>query len=268
MSTAKFTGSRGIVPLATMLVRVPGWTLALNIAGLPYSEPVFASIMPTSKRDAEGRKVFRLVKEEEEEKDVFGIGYLVTPNQYIHIIGSEGGGIAYRDVEVEAVPIGSGNVEQTGACERIRMRTLGAAMERCPGGRPSERYMGIVKEGAREAQLPKEYQSLLDEISVYEPPRQRWQKLGASIFLAIWGPIMGVMENIIVATLGDDGHCPNIIIWLVRLIVTLMWWSHDVLFAPVFGRGDGLDCEGRGDGRTKRSEALVKNLVDDLSFFV
>ena len=46
MSRAKFTGSRGIVPKATARVRVPGWVLAFNIPGLPYSEPAFTSIVP------------------------------------------------------------------------------------------------------------------------------------------------------------------------------------------------------------------------------
>ena len=128
MSVAKFTGSRGIVPLASACVRVPAWSLALNIPGLPYSEPCFSSIVPT-----------QLPALPAPEPDVLGVAYLITQKQYVQVIASEGGGIAYDDIEVEAVPVGLADRELVG--ERVSVRTLGAALRRTPCGRPSQRYM-------------------------------------------------------------------------------------------------------------------------------
>lgn len=71
--------------------------------------------------------------------DVLGIAYLITADQYVKVLGSEGGGIAYEDIEVDATPVGEKDREQTG--ERLKVRTLGAAIERHPPPRPSKRYM-------------------------------------------------------------------------------------------------------------------------------
>ena len=128
MSAAKFTGSRGIVPLASARVRVPAWSLAFNIPGLPYSEPCFTSIVPTLSPAPPSPP-----------PDVLGVAYLITQEQYVQVIGSEGGGIAYDDIEVEAVPVGQVDRELVG--ERVIVRTLGPALRRSPCGRPSRRYM-------------------------------------------------------------------------------------------------------------------------------
>jgi hypothetical protein len=87
--------------------------------------------------------------------------------------------------------------------------------------------------------MPRDYQQYLDSIPVYEPPRKRTGKLGAAIFLAIWGPVMSLMEKMTYATMKKDGYAPRWVIILVRSIVMLLWFTHDAFFAPVFGRGDG-----------------------------
>lgn len=71
--------------------------------------------------------------------DVLGLAYLITEEQYRRVIGSEGGGIAYRDVLVDAVPVDESDREKTGT--GIGVRTLVAAIERHPEPLPSKRYM-------------------------------------------------------------------------------------------------------------------------------
>ena len=71
--------------------------------------------------------------------DIIGVAYLITASQYIKVLGSEGGGIAYEDIEVDAVPLDETDREQTGP--RLKVRTLGAAIERYPPPKPSKRYM-------------------------------------------------------------------------------------------------------------------------------
>lgn len=130
MSSAKFTGSRGIVPIDAARVRVPHWELSMEIPGLPYSEPAFSSIKfrePARAENANG-------------PDVVGVAYLITAEQYRHVIASEGGGTAYADIEVAGDGISAEDQKKIG--KRRCMRTLGSsAMTRSPAPAPSARYL-------------------------------------------------------------------------------------------------------------------------------
>lgn len=126
MSSAKFTGSRGIVPQAIARVRVPGHILAFNIPGLPYSEPTFTSIVRSNPADIE-------------KPELLGVAYLITQDQYIRVLASEGGGIAYDDIEVKCIPVSETDRQIIGS--HVMVKTLGPAMERSPWPKPSRRYM-------------------------------------------------------------------------------------------------------------------------------
>jgi hypothetical protein len=143
MSREKFTGSRGIVPLQTARVRVPGWTLAFNIPGMPYSEPAFTSILPreggTGVGSSVGCSYWFSEKQQGLVPDVLGVAYLITQEQHIQVLASEGGGIAYDDIEVLGVPVGIEDTDITGPS--VTLRTLGAAMQRNLFPKPSLRYM-------------------------------------------------------------------------------------------------------------------------------
>ena len=127
MSTAKFTGSRRITPLSAARVRLPGWVLTMEIPGTPYSEPSFSSIRPRDCASDLGQV------------EVVGVAYLITQIQYRKVIASEGGGIAYNDLSLRAVPVYAEDEAKTG--HSIQVRTLGTAMSRRPCGLPSTRYM-------------------------------------------------------------------------------------------------------------------------------
>lgn len=127
MSSSKFIGGRGIHPLDVARVRLPCWTMTMEIPGLPYSEPAFSSIRPSE--DATDSTV----------PDVIGVAYLISPDQYRRVIASEGGGIAYSDISVEAVPLTDEDAARTGPGPLVR--TLGTILARHPPARPSERYM-------------------------------------------------------------------------------------------------------------------------------
>jgi len=70
--------------------------------GTPYHEPAFASIRPIDIG-------------EEKARDVEGVAYLITPRQYDAVIGLEGGGMAYADIELDAEPVsGEDDVVRSG----------------------------------------------------------------------------------------------------------------------------------------------------------
>lgn len=129
MSKAKFTGSRGIVPMDTVLVRIPQWIIAMEIPGMPYMEPSFSSITP---RDCAATETATA-------PDVVGVAYLITEEQYSQVKASEGGGVAYRDTCILGEPIIKGMQERGGG--QLVVRTLTTALMRHPPPAPSQRYM-------------------------------------------------------------------------------------------------------------------------------
>ncbi|KAI0439547.1 hypothetical protein F4803DRAFT_530527 [Xylaria telfairii] len=225
----KFIHDRGIVPLSALTVTVPGWVLAMDSAGFPYSDPSFGSISPAGTTH-------------EKAMQVVGTAYELTPDMYAKVLASEGGGIAYAEVEIRAEPLppdGSTGAKDTGAT--IAMRTLVTVMKR--EARPSTRYMGLIRNGAREAHMPANYQQFLARLPVYHPPTTRWGILGAKLFQSFWNPVMSIMEKIAKPSgRGDErGNAPLWVIYTVRIAVFLMWFHHDYFHAPIWGRGDGME---------------------------
>ncbi|OTA66115.1 hypothetical protein K449DRAFT_431589 [Hypoxylon sp. EC38] len=238
LSSSKFVHDRGITPLDTAVVSVPNFTLSMESAGVPYQEPSFASIRPLN-NNADLKK-----------KELLGTAYLVTPQQYSHIIASEGGGIAYKEVLVEIDPVGktseieAPNEDNLGDGHKTA-RTLVSVMVRQPAPRPSRRYMDLIIDGASESNYPTDYQNYLKALPSYQKPARGSARIGAALFLSIWVPIMMLMERITKMAIswhGDEaGNAPHFVIWLVRVTVMSMWWYHDHIHAPLWGRGDGLD---------------------------
>ena len=129
LNAEKFTHSRGIIPLASLQVRIPGWQLSMSIPGLPFREPAFASLEPICTAAVEEKGL-----------EVEGVAYLISRAQYIKIIASEGGGVAYREATFFAERSRKkGEVEIYG--DRIMVRTLINAIFTTAPGRPSVRYM-------------------------------------------------------------------------------------------------------------------------------
>lgn len=102
------------------------------------------------------------------------------------------------------------------------------------------KYQNVLREGAMEIKLPMVYQQYLADWPYYEPQQSTWTRFGASIFLALWGPVMAAMEVLTKASLQEDGTAAPLIVSLVRSTLWLIWACHDYIFAPIFGRGDGL----------------------------
>ncbi|KAI0549810.1 hypothetical protein F4679DRAFT_545655 [Xylaria curta] len=245
LSSSKFVKDRGIKPLAAVLVGVPGFTLVMHSAGVPYQEPSYASIRPLSEC-ATGK-----------EKTVLGTAYLVTPSQYADIIRSEGGGIAYKETSVRVTPLkaltklASNNLYEASNEDPSEARTLVSLMIRLPAPCPSQRYMNLIVYGAMESRYPSDYQLYLKSIKTYQPATHPRARFGAELFLCLWIPIMVMAERITklsIAWFGDEcGNAPYAIILLVRAIVKAMWWHHDNIHAPIWGRGDGLNTAAIGD---------------------
>ena len=137
MLRQKFSGDRGIKPIAAARMFIPEWCLTMSIPGLPYKEPAFSVVRPSPTG---------LVKETGSDRRAIlvpppatGTAYLITTSQYRRVIASEGGGTAYKEISIRAFPVGEQDEKLTGSYAQVL--TLGAGMLRTPEARPSRRYL-------------------------------------------------------------------------------------------------------------------------------
>lgn len=100
----------------------------MDSTGVPYSEPSFASI---SRVNASGQ---------EKTVDLIGTAYELTPAMYAKVLASEGGGIAYAEVEIRARSLEVEELPCTAqlGVSTLAVRTLVTVLRR--EGKPSNRY--------------------------------------------------------------------------------------------------------------------------------
>ena len=218
LNNTTFLDRRGIRPLKQIRLCVPAWRLTFEVAGIPYSEPGFGSIRPKTKEELVDLGI----------KDLQGLAYLVTIKDYKHIIATEGGESAYRQIRIRAIdPLTS---------ESYDVWTLQALHAR-PSCQPSLRYISIIQAGALEHDFPDDYLEFLKSIEPYKLRKNR-QKLGARIFLGFWLPVIGWLFALRNAFASRQRPVPE---WLQRfnaVAFQTMWQIHDKFWSEQFGPGD------------------------------
>jgi hypothetical protein len=140
MNQGVFIERRGIDPKFTAAAKISGWQLAMEHPGVPFVEPVFATIK--QRKNAE----------------VHGVLYEIMDRDFERISNSEGA--AYRLVWLN-------NIECEG---KMRRGCTFVSPESCIGRKPSRRYMQILIEGAKENNLPKSYIADLENIKTIHLP--------------------------------------------------------------------------------------------------
>ncbi|KAI1465759.1 uncharacterized protein F4812DRAFT_111096 [Daldinia caldariorum] len=121
-----------------------------------------------------------------------------------------------------------------------------------PGyAQPSARYLGLLRDGAREHYLPEDYQAYLGRVETYTITTRR-QAVGRWVFLLTVVPLFALLALLRYVLAGKDGGIPR---WLdVAMTVqrNLMWKAYDGVFKPLFGDGERTvpreDEDDGGDG--------------------
>jgi hypothetical protein len=129
---------RSISPYATVSVLVPTHVLNFDIFGFPYSEPAFASI---SRRATTPAGTVFCPDTSTAVPSVHGVAYLISLEDYRNLVVSEGGGVAYDEIEVEATVVRQCNGSSPQPGERLTVHTLEARYPLRPNGAPSQRYL-------------------------------------------------------------------------------------------------------------------------------
>lgn len=284
LSNETFRGRRGIKPLSQINVQVPSLKVTFDLPGIPYAEPCFANSgrrdpekdMPEARqwKSQEDEKTPLLAqsasndefRKDEWHKGLIGVVYECTPEDYAHIIETEGGGSSYQDILVDCYPLPLGDpaapVPQNPTSKPFRAHTLFAPAvppgEAPPkdGGRfqrpdtsyaqASARYLKLITDGAAELELPYEYQDHVRSLTPYTITSNK-QRLGQFILLALWGPIVFSLFAMGKVFADERGRIPP---WLRELMASTfkaVWASYDSFFKPTFGDGERT-MKGKIDG--------------------
>ncbi|KAJ5603915.1 hypothetical protein N7537_006871 [Penicillium hordei] len=238
--------NRGITPLSIKVGVVPTHFLTFDIFGIPYTEPSFASIalLPSKSETDEVAKVYTLSTTDTSPiPPVHGVLYQLRREDYLRLVLSEGSGVGYDEITVEAyiLKTQSDGTKRTKE-QPIMAQTLKAKYPRRPNSGPSRRYMGLILEGCKEHNIPVSYQKYLESLPVYgaDSVKKSWfQTMGALLFLFFWRRVIQVLARTTKIVVDDSGHCPP---WLGQVIVMVyhfMWFWHDHVHSRIWGMGHG-----------------------------
>ncbi|KAI7488349.1 hypothetical protein KC351_g2034 [Hortaea werneckii] len=296
-----FRGNRGIKPLSQINVQVPSLRLTFDLPGIPYAEPCFANsgsrdpdhdpAKPPTKvctektplLGAEGRPD-EGYRKDRWHKGLIGVVYEVTPEDYAHIIATEGGGSSYHDILVDCHPFASDDpclpVPQNPTTPPFKAHTLFAPAtppgEDPPkdGGRfqrpdtsyaqPSARYLKLITDGANESGLPFEYRDYLHSIHPYTMKGAK-QRVGQFVFLTLWLPVVSFIFLMSPMFQDEHGRQPQWLREFSGAIFKAVWASYDSFFKPMFGDGersiaDGGDDVDDGENAVKNGRSLATRM--------
>ncbi|KAH6608470.1 gliotoxin biosynthesis [Trichoderma cornu-damae] len=287
MSAETFLGRRKIRPLSQMNVSVPLLRLTFDLPGLPYKEPCFANVgyrkLPEKPQlpDPLHPPIVPPLNPPkpglEWDGGLMGVVYEVTQEDFRNIIRTEGGGSGYQEIVVPCLPMPAdvGVPEKPsfpGLPKPFLARTLYAPyIPLDPGSgqknwwsrliagphrpnpdyaQPSARYLKLLKDGAREHELPQIYQDYLASMQPYTATTVR-QKMGQSLFLLFCTPLL--MYILVVTRIFADerGKVPRWGANTVSASFGIMWYSYDKVFISIFGDGERTEEPERETGRRK-----------------
>ncbi|KAK4044397.1 hypothetical protein C8A01DRAFT_12246 [Parachaetomium inaequale] len=230
-------------------------------------------------------------------RGLYGVVYEVTAEDYARIVATEGGGASYHDIlvpclilppsmrvpEKPTIPVppkpflahtlyapripdvpDNNDPPKDGDDDTTRpnwlTRLLTPVRRPQPDyAQPSARYLKLLTDGAREHELPQEYQAYLAALQPYTvtTPRQKW---GQVLFLGFWAPIV-ILMMMAGRTFADKrGRSPPWIVAGTTAVFNMVWLSYDWVGKRVFGDGERTEEEDgdqrggvRGGGRARRA---------------
>lgn len=274
MDTRTFSKKRGIKPISLVNVYAPELELTFDLAGMPYREPCFATARyrrqhsrgdnPDSDSDTGDEKHTLLSDSNKKDtrghwaKPLIGVVYEITVRDYAWMIATESGGRGYNDRIVTCHPFPDNyspadEVPDHPSTAPFKAHTLLSLLADHDGhsplpvnprirpdpayAQPSRRYRDLVHSGAVESDLPFAYRDYLLGIHAFELTTAR-QRTGKSIFLALWTPVIAVVEYCTLVYRRPDGYSPNWVVVFASIVYTCLWKSYDWLFFRLFGDGE------------------------------
>lgn len=199
--------------------------------------------------------------------ELIGVVYEVTREDYSRIIQTEGGGSSYKEIAVPCIPIPPAfEVPEKPPIPELPRpffaRTLFAPYipeDKLPDDprahkwwfkfitpphRPSQdyaqaskRYLTLIRDGAREHDLPQEYQQYLHSLQSYTITTWR-QRIGHLLFFGLLFPLIMVFFTFSRLFADKKGKMPPWLMMASSALFNLSWRFYDFALKPVFGDGE------------------------------
>lgn len=272
LASKTFLGDRGIKPISLINVYVPELRLTFDLAGVPYQEPCFGTTRyrHTSNEESDYEVVEKapLLRQEHNhdrdhwKKPLIGVVYEITLSDYAWMIATESGGRGYNDAVVDCYPFPESYdpadevpehpdtqpfkahcllsllADEDGKSTSSSLSLPNPRIRPDPShAQPSARYLDLIKAGAAENNLPFSYRARLSWIHSYRITTAR-QRLGKTIFLAIWGPLYSFVSYLTRTYACPDGQSPQWLVVLSTILHACMWACYDFVFVKIFGEGE------------------------------
>ncbi|KAL7900337.1 hypothetical protein HDV63DRAFT_310085 [Trichoderma sp. SZMC 28014] len=273
MCAETFLGMRKIRPISQINVSVPILQLTFDLPGLPYREPCFANVgyrkLPKQPKlpDPLHPPIIPPISPPRYgqgwDGGLVGIVYEVTQEDWRNIMRTEGGGSGYKEIEVPCLPLPADVgipekptfpdiprpfLARTLYCPYIPLGSdktsswwaklaMGPRRPSPDYAQPSARYLKLLKDGAREHELPQAYQDYLASLQPYTRTSIR-QKVGHAVFIFAWAPMLIYMMSMTRILADENGRVPR---WCASIIsgsFSVMWYSYDKVFKRIFGDGE------------------------------
>ena len=302
LSAETFIRKRGIRPLSKINVYVPLLEFNLDLPGLPYMEPCFANVnfrKPGQKSMDQDQAQLAPIdpwrySDEKWDGGLMGVVYEVTHEDYRQIIRTEGGGSGYKEIVVPCMPLDPGSSSRhknpdIAAPRPFFARTLYAPPKLPlefpdskssstpwwkkfitgpyrpnPGySQASARYLKLIKDGAREHDLPAVYQNYLTSLQPYAVTTLR-QQIGRALFVIMFGPVVLTLMNIAQRLADDNGKYPRWIANVITGCLNLVWFTYDHVAKPLFGDGERTESGSEAISAVRRPSILADpHIIDE-----
>lgn len=214
---------------------------------------------------------------------LIGVAYEVTVEDYRTIIRTEGGGASYQQIAVPCIPLPPkmSVPEKPPIPELPRpffARTLYAPyipidkIPTKPGkdrwwhklllgphrptpdyAQPSARYLKLLTDGARENELPDEYQEWMASLQPYTVTTW-WQVFGQIVLFGTLAPLFLTFMAVSKPFVGKDGKLPKGLAMFTTVLFAGVWWAYDLFLKDIFGDGEHTEEPQRKRTMIHRSE--------------
>ncbi|KAF0984703.1 hypothetical protein FDP41_000602 [Naegleria fowleri] len=235
MSSKVLIGRRKVKPMESYPCYVEGYDLVFNMKGLPYFEPAFASI--------EKRQGWRM----------HGVVHKITREQMDHIRRTEGGNghdmddFGYREITVQATIYqpwfteNDTNAATSYGTPNMYFQTVDAIALQGPpdinDANPSARYLNILRSGAKEYGIAKEWQDHLNNTLQEYKSAGAAKTFGKFSFVLIILPLFILPLIMIVLSHVVKVQTPYFVTRMFKHLGSLVWWVHDNIWSKLFGSG-------------------------------
>ncbi|KAF9216715.1 hypothetical protein BGZ59_008436 [Podila verticillata] len=279
MDPKVFTGRRKVTPLESIPVIARDYWLSFDIAGIPFVEPCFASILKIDHARLHSRdyalEVHNRTKygqeflwDDKHPKSAYppvlqGVAHRITQRDWQLVIQSDGGWghdvpTGYNQIMIPCNVVG-------GSSKVLHAHVLEArplsVRSHC---QPTLRYKNLLTSGAAHHNLDPEYQRYLAKIVPYECNGVR-SKMARALFITINVPVMLMFAVIVLRNRGKPvdqmKRPPYWAAWVFDRASRMSAAMHDYFIMPVFGSGR-RSTEAHQAVVRKRIEERMRNKPD------